>query len=222
MAWKFARDLAPGNVIDLGHGPVTLRRVRVSGDGRRKLITVTREPDGATEAVFTPKDRVRLASRWTVDNVAAYLGVTRKSADWTLRRWQIDPVGRQPGRGGKNLYDAVAVQEAADRRPGQGARTDIVPKRGRVRFSRPRTDASAGDYLSARIVRYDGHVVGTLYAAEPSPYYPTRPTAFVFVELAEHAGLNEPVTLTFTRLEEARKGIASHLGTRHDTREQGA
>ena len=66
--------------------------------------------------------------RWTVDDVAAFLGVAVKSADKQLRRWHVAPVSRQPGRGGRNLYDADAVRAAVTNRAGQGARTDITKR----------------------------------------------------------------------------------------------
>ncbi len=75
--------------------------------------------------------------QWTIAEVAAYLGVSQKSADKQLRRWQIAAVARQPGRGGMNLYDAEAVQTAKRRRPGQGARTDLSQRRRAVDFVRP-------------------------------------------------------------------------------------
>ncbi len=57
--------------------------------------------------------------------VADLLGITEKSADKELRRWGIVPVGREPGRGGRNLYPAAEVRKAAANRPGRGARTDL-------------------------------------------------------------------------------------------------
>lgn len=63
---------------------------------------------------------------WTVDDVAEALGIAAKSADNQLRRWGIAPVGREPGRGGRNLYPAEPIRKAiATRRPGPGARTDL-------------------------------------------------------------------------------------------------
>lgn len=50
------------------------------------------------------------AETWTVDQVANYLGIRPKSADTELRRQSIEPVARQPGRGGKNLYDSGAIR----------------------------------------------------------------------------------------------------------------
>lgn len=59
---------------------------------------------------------------WTLTQVAEHLGINPNSADTQLRRWQIPAVARQPGRGGKNLYDAALVKKAAANRPGQGRR----------------------------------------------------------------------------------------------------
>lgn len=47
---------------------------------------------------------------WTIDQVAAHLGIQPNSADTELRRQKVTAVARQPGRGGKNLYDADVVR----------------------------------------------------------------------------------------------------------------
>lgn len=47
---------------------------------------------------------------WTIDQVAEFLGIQPNSADTELRRKGVSAVARQPGRGGKNLYDAEAVR----------------------------------------------------------------------------------------------------------------
>lgn len=52
------------------------------------------------------------SDEWTVDDVAEFAGITPRSADTELRRHDVRPVGRQPGRGGKNLYDAAEVRAA--------------------------------------------------------------------------------------------------------------
>lgn len=67
--------------------------------------------------------------RWTVVDAAIYLGISEAAAATQLRRWRIASVGRQPGRGGRNLYRASDVRAAAQRRPGQGARTDLPSAR---------------------------------------------------------------------------------------------
>lgn len=53
---------------------------------------------------------------WTVDEVAAFASIGAASADTELRRHGVKPVGRQPGRGGKNLYDAASVRAAFEGR----------------------------------------------------------------------------------------------------------
>ncbi|OPC84259.1 hypothetical protein B4N89_27985 [Embleya scabrispora] len=63
---------------------------------------------------------------WTLAQAAAHIRAGNPdSARVTLRRWGVKPVGRQPGRGGQNLYNAQAVRDAKANRPGQGARTDL-------------------------------------------------------------------------------------------------
>lgn len=62
----------------------------------------------------------------TATEAAAILGLGHAaSARRTLRRWDIHPTGRAPGRGGESLYDRSAVENAQAARPGQGARTDL-------------------------------------------------------------------------------------------------
>lgn len=65
---------------------------------------------------------------WTTAEVAEYLKVQVKTADKQLRRWGIAPTGRQPGRGGQNLYPADQVRQRHQARPGPGARTDLTSK----------------------------------------------------------------------------------------------
>ena len=47
---------------------------------------------------------------------------TIRSVSRTLHRWGIEPVSREPGRSGMNLYDADVIRYAMDRRPGRGKR----------------------------------------------------------------------------------------------------
>lgn len=90
-----------------------------------------------------------MIEQWTVADVAAHLGIGEKSADKQLRRWQIAAVAREPGRGGRNLYDAAVVRQAADKRPGQGARTDLAAKPSDRRTA-PRKAAPRGRRESDR------------------------------------------------------------------------
>lgn len=69
---------------------------------------------------------VVVTDQWSTEQVAQYLGISINGADRALKRWQISPVGREPGRGGQNLYDAGAVRDAHERRSGQGRRTDLT------------------------------------------------------------------------------------------------
>lgn len=48
---------------------------------------------------------------WTTDQVRAYLNLTtRASARAQLAAWGIQPVAREPGRAGQNLYPAATVK----------------------------------------------------------------------------------------------------------------
>lgn len=64
------------------------------------------------------------AQLWTVDEVAAFAGIGTASADTELRRHGVKPIARQPGRGGKNLYEADVVKAAL------ASRTRGVRRRG--------------------------------------------------------------------------------------------
>jgi hypothetical protein len=59
------------------------------------------------------------SEQWTIDEVAVFLGgIKPQSADQALRRKGILPVSREPGRAGKNIYDANEVRAAfPDRGP---------------------------------------------------------------------------------------------------------
>lgn len=65
---------------------------------------------------------------WTIDEVAAFLGYSGDAATGSARKTMsllgVTAVARQPGRGGKSLYDADRVRAAQAARPGRGARTD--------------------------------------------------------------------------------------------------
>lgn len=62
---------------------------------------------------------------WTTDQAATHLGVAISSVHKELQRLGLRPVSREPGRDGKNLFDADQVRTAAAGRPGQGRRTDL-------------------------------------------------------------------------------------------------
>ncbi|MDH6130351.1 hypothetical protein [Kitasatospora sp. GP82] len=71
-------------------------------------------------------ERVDAAEQWTLAEVAERIQASStKYADVLLRRWGVKATGRQPGRGGQNLYPAVDVLYAYATRPGQGTRTDL-------------------------------------------------------------------------------------------------
>jgi hypothetical protein len=63
---------------------------------------------------------------WPVRRITELLGLAGDNATGAqLRRWGIPAEGREPGRGGQNLYPADLVQAAHTHRPGRGARTDL-------------------------------------------------------------------------------------------------
>lgn len=67
-----------------------------------------------------------MTEQWTSAEAASFLGVASADvAGRILRRADIRPVARQPGRAGQNLYDAEAVRGFKVGRPGQGRRTDL-------------------------------------------------------------------------------------------------
>lgn len=66
----------------------------------------------------------------TTEQVRVFLGAASiRSASRTLHRLGINPVSREPGRSGMNLYDADEVRTKAAARPRAGARTDLKEKR---------------------------------------------------------------------------------------------
>jgi hypothetical protein len=63
---------------------------------------------------------------WTIDQVAAFLGVKPGSARGTLSRWEVRAVRREIDDRGRahSLFDPAEVRAAQAARPGQGARSD--------------------------------------------------------------------------------------------------
>lgn len=60
---------------------------------------------------------------WTTAEAARHLGASSAgSGRKTLSRLGIEPVSREPGRGGQNLYDAESVRRAKTQMPGRGRR----------------------------------------------------------------------------------------------------
>lgn len=57
---------------------------------------------------------------WTTAEVAKYLGISVATAYSTIPRLGIEPVQREPGKRGQNLYDADEVQRKHLQRPGRG------------------------------------------------------------------------------------------------------
>jgi hypothetical protein len=66
----------------------------------------------------------RTYEKWTIRQVAEHLGYQGPSATGSARkqlsRWELDAVGRAPGRGGESLYAADQVQALHAARPGRG------------------------------------------------------------------------------------------------------
>ena len=76
--------------------------------------------------LFAIVERWDVDAQWTLADVTDRIEASSsKYADTVLRRWGVKAVGRQPGRGGQNLYPAGDVIAAMNSRPGQGARTDL-------------------------------------------------------------------------------------------------
>jgi hypothetical protein len=66
--------------------------------------------------------------RWTITQVAGFLGVKPASARGTLSRWGVRAVERRIDDHGRahSLYDPAEVRAAMEARPGRGARTDLA------------------------------------------------------------------------------------------------
>lgn len=68
---------------------------------------------------------------WSIEQVRVHLeAASRKSASRTLSRWGVKAVRYEPGENGRPeaRYDAQAVRDAKDNRPGRGKRTDLPAK----------------------------------------------------------------------------------------------
>jgi hypothetical protein len=71
------------------------------------------------------------AELWTIEDVAAYLGVKPSSARGALSRMQVRAHSFRPhpdSNRAQALYDPQQVRAANAGRPGQGARTDRTPE----------------------------------------------------------------------------------------------
>lgn len=63
---------------------------------------------------------------WTTTQAAEHCGVKpRTFNDYRHRRGAPDPVGREPGLRGQDLYDAAQVREWKAGLKGQGHRSDL-------------------------------------------------------------------------------------------------
>lgn len=68
---------------------------------------------------------------WSAAQAAEHLGAAdADSARRTLSRWGVKAVRYEPGENGRPeaRYDAQAVRDAKDNRPGRGKRTDLPAK----------------------------------------------------------------------------------------------
>lgn len=64
------------------------------------------------------------------DEASAILGVAPSAVTSTLSRQGVTSIGREPGRGGQNLYDRAAVERVAAKPKTQGRRTDLLEEHG--------------------------------------------------------------------------------------------
>ncbi|OZM73992.1 hypothetical protein CFN78_06805 [Amycolatopsis antarctica] len=63
----------------------------------------------------------------TTTEAAPLMGVRdAPAARRKLDRWGVQPIFRQPGRDGQNLYDTAEIRERVAQAPGRGARTDLT------------------------------------------------------------------------------------------------
>jgi len=66
---------------------------------------------------------------WTIGEAARFLGAASTgSARRTLSRWGVRAAAYEIGDGGRPeaRFEADAVRQARERRPGRGARTDLA------------------------------------------------------------------------------------------------
>ncbi len=67
------------------------------------------------------------AEVWTTEQVAEHCGIAPANVRKAMSRWNIPAIGREPGRGGANLYSAKAVRAAKEAAPGKGNRAPRKP-----------------------------------------------------------------------------------------------
>lgn len=60
---------------------------------------------------------------WTTDQVAEHCGIKSTVVSNKMNRLGVPVLDREPGRGGKNRYDADLVRAAVAAAPGKGNRT---------------------------------------------------------------------------------------------------
>jgi len=60
-----------------------------------------------------------MSEQLTTTQAAELAGVKPTGVHRLLHRVGVRPVGREPGRGGQNLYDAAQVRAAVQARPGR-------------------------------------------------------------------------------------------------------
>ncbi len=85
-----------------------------------------------------------MSEQITTAQVAELAGVKITGVGRLLHRAGIRPVGREPGRSGQNLYDAVQVEDAVRARPGRWPSASAAAE-----------DTPAGGALGAAIAEYE-------------------------------------------------------------------
>lgn len=82
--------------------------------------------EAVDNAYLITVERTDPDEEWTIDEVTTRIGAASTgSARKILSSLGITAIRREPGRGGKSVYNALQVLAARGARPGQGARTDL-------------------------------------------------------------------------------------------------
>lgn len=131
LAGAADRHLTRDGVLDYmrargaGMGIQAWDRFRGTGHTPEPDRYVQRAPQWHPETIDAYIDRPR--ERWTIAQVAEYLGIKPASARGQLSRWGITAATYEIGDSGRPeaRFDADQVQAAYAHRPGRGARTDL-------------------------------------------------------------------------------------------------
>lgn len=87
----------------------------IGSDGTHQLLDAEGIGSDRAHALADPA-----RPSWTLDMVANHMGLTADAARKAMARAGVEPIGREPGRGGSNCYDPEQVKAAAAARPGRG------------------------------------------------------------------------------------------------------